>query len=116
MATDSVEGDLSDNDLYDEFEGLRKHDRGYTPFEFIDFTDIAMKHEVSIWVDRSIEDAYRVWDNRLNWMQWFDMIDEVGFHEEHPSYISMYLWYRWGKFYDGSIDHVHCLAFAIAAL
>ena len=28
-------------------------------------------------------------------MQWFDMIDEIGFHEEEPSYMSMYMWYRW---------------------
>jgi uncharacterized membrane protein len=78
-----------------ELEGFRAKDDGYTPFEFLEFTDIPLKHEVSIWVDRPVSDCYKIWDNRLNWMQWFDMIDEVGFHEEEPSYISMYLWYRW---------------------
>lgn len=68
---------------------------GYTPFEFIEFTNIPMKHEVAIQVDRNISDCYKVWDSRLNWMQWFDMIDEIGFHEEEPSYMSMYMWYRW---------------------
>jgi uncharacterized membrane protein len=79
----------------DEIEGFRVKDDGYTPFEFLEFTNIPLKHEVSIWVDRPVADCYKIWDNRLNWMQWFEMIDEVGFHEEEPSYISMYLWYRW---------------------
>lgn len=96
-APDSIDSVESDSEMYDEFEGVRQRDRGFTPFEFIEFTDIPLKHEVSVWVDRPIGDCYQVWDNRLNWMQWFDMIDEVGFHEEEPSYISMYLWYRWGK-------------------
>lgn len=26
-----------------------------------------------------------------------DFIDEMGFHEEDPSLVSMYLWYRWGE-------------------
>jgi len=46
-------------------------------------------------VNRPVDDCYKVWDSRLNWMQWFDMIDEIGFHEEEPSYMSMYMWYRW---------------------
>ena len=97
VAASSVEGNVSDNEYVEEFEGFREKDRGYTPFEFIEFTTLPLKHEVSVWVDRPIADVYKIWDNRLNWMQWFDMIDEVGFHEEEPSYISMYLWYRWGK-------------------
>lgn len=86
----------------DSFEGFRDrgddHD-GYTPFEFIEFTDLPLKHEVSMWVDRPISDVYKIWHNRLNWMQWFDMIEEVGFHEEEPTYISMYLWYQWGRYH-----------------
>lgn len=92
-----VEGGVSDGEYVEEFEGFREKDRGYTPFEFIEFTNLPLKHEVSIWVDLPVADVYKIWDNRLNWMQWFDMIDEVGFHEEQPKYISMYLWYRWGK-------------------
>ena len=76
-----------------EEEDLRES--GYTPFEFIEFTNIPLKHQVSVWVDRGISDCYKIWDFRLNWMQWFDMIDEIGFHEEEPSYMSMYMWYRW---------------------
>ena len=68
---------------------------GFTPFEFIEWTNIPMKHEVTIAVDRPIGDCYKVWESRINWLQWFDMIDEVGFHEEEPSYMSMYMWYRW---------------------
>lgn len=97
----------------EDFEGFR--DRGdddnrpgYTPFEFIDFTEIPLKHEVSVWVDRPVADVYKVWHNRLNWMQWFDMIEEVGFHEEEPTYISMYLWYRWGESRENFVCSVVC--------
>lgn len=90
-----MNGELSSPEDVDDIEGFRVKDDGYTPFEFLEFTNIPLKHEVSIWVDRPVADCYKIWDNRLNWMQWFDMIDEVGFHEEEPSYISMYLWYRW---------------------
>jgi len=101
-----LEGGVSDSEAYiEDFESVRLRDRGYTPFEFIEFTDIPLKHEVSVWVDRPVADCYKVWHNRLNWMQWFTMIDEVGFHEEEPSYMSMYLWYRWGEF---------CIGFLLA--
>lgn len=89
IASSSMNSSSGEDDEYPCQEG------GYTPFEFIEFTDIAMKHEVTVHVDRPISDCYKVWDSRLNWMQWFDMIDEVGFHEEEPSYMSMYMWYRW---------------------
>lgn len=81
----------------EELPGRRRTDRGYTPFEFIEFSDTVLKHEVSMWVDRPVGDCFKVWSNRLNWMQWFDPIDEMGFHEEEPAYVSMYLWYRWGE-------------------
>ncbi len=91
MATQDVSGDLlSDDGVSPSGDG-----GGYTPFEFIEFTNIPMKHEVSIAVERPVGDCYKVWESRINWMQWFDMIDEVGFHEEEPSYMSMYMWYRW---------------------
>jgi len=90
-----MSSELSSTEDVGELEGFRVKDDGYTPFEFLEFTNIPLKHEVSIWVDRPVADCYKIWDNRLNWMQWFEMIDEVGFHEEEPSYISMYLWYRW---------------------
>lgn len=99
-AIEFIEDEVSDGEgdvIYEDFQGVRLRDRGYTPFEFIEFTNIPLKHEVAVWVDRPVADCYKVWQNRLNWMQWFGMIDEVGFHEEQPSYISMYLWYRWGE-------------------
>jgi hypothetical protein len=96
-AADSDDSDDDDDSPAAEFQGRRRTDRGYTPFEFIDFTERPLRHEVSVWVDRPVADVYAVWANRLNWMQWFDMIDEVGFHEEEPAYMSMYLWYRWGE-------------------
>lgn len=89
------DGYAEEVDEKDDGGVAERREHGYTPFEFIEFTDLPLKHEVSIWVDRSISDCYDIWESRLNWMQWFTMIDEIGFHEEEPSYMSMYLWYRW---------------------
>ena len=91
MATQDLDGESFSDDGVSPSGG----GGGYTPFEFIEFTNIPMKHEVTIAVDRPVGDCYKVWESRINWMQWFDMIDEVGFHEEEPSYMSMYMWYRW---------------------
>lgn len=49
----------------------------YTPFELIDYSDTVLKHEVKVHVDAPIDKCYRVWSDRLNWLQWFDMIEEV---------------------------------------
>lgn len=74
---------------------MRKSSGGYTPFEFIEFSNIVLKHEVSIRVKAPPSHCYQVWHNRCNWMEWFDLIDEMGFHEEDRNLVSMYLWYRW---------------------
>ncbi len=85
--------------VLEDFEGRRtdRGDRGYTPFEYIEFTRVPVKHEVTAVVARGVAECYRAWADRLNWMAWFDEIDEVGFHEEEPTFVSMYLWYRWGE-------------------
>ena len=71
---------------------------GYTPFEFIEFSDIPMRHEISVLVAAPVAKCFDLWADRLNWLYWFeDFIDEMGFHEEDPSLVSMYLWYRWGE-------------------
>ena len=92
---DILEDEDEDEDMETDSGEFPSQEGGYTPFEFIEFTNIPMKHEVTVRVERPISDCYKVWDSRLNWMQWFDMIDEIGFHEEEPSYMSMYMWYRW---------------------
>eukprot|EP00887_Chlorella_sp_A99_P007333 scaffold2.g7333.t1 len=75
---------------------LRYESGGYTPFEYIEFSDVPLRHEVSVYVDAPVEKVYGCWADRLNWLYWFeDFIDEMGFHEEDPSLVSMYLWYRW---------------------
>jgi len=88
--------DQEDDDLIlEKFAGMRKSSGGYTPFEFIEFSNIVLKHEVSIRVKAPPSHCYQVWHNRCNWMEWFDLIDEMGFHEEDRNLVSMYLWYRW---------------------
>jgi len=96
ISSEEDEGLAYDDGLSDLDDLPGPLDEGvFTPFEFIEWTNVTMKHEVTIAVDRPIGDCYKVWESRINWLQWFDMIDEVGFHEEEPSYMSMYMWYRW---------------------
>ncbi|EFN50851.1 hypothetical protein CHLNCDRAFT_141763 [Chlorella variabilis] len=68
---------------------------GYTPYEFIDFTDIQLKHELVARVERPISEVYALWENRLNWPEWFGMIEEVGFKEGDDDVCALNLWYRW---------------------
>ena len=84
-----------EEDDLEDYGGIRKSSGGYTPFEFIEFTEVILKHEVGIQVKSPVSHCYTVWHNRLNWLQWFDFIDEMGFHEEDRSMVSIFLWYRW---------------------
>ncbi|PSC70811.1 cyclase dehydrase [Micractinium conductrix] len=68
---------------------------GYTPYEFIDFTDINLKHEVVTRVDKPISEVYALWEDRLNWPSWFTMIEEVGFQEGEEDLCALNMWYRW---------------------
>ncbi len=36
-----------------------------------------MKHELTLNVNASCLKCYQVWYDRLNWMEWFGVIDEV---------------------------------------
>ncbi|KAL4451345.1 hypothetical protein ABPG77_009417 [Micractinium sp. CCAP 211/92] len=68
---------------------------GYTPYDFIDFTDIPLKHELVTKVDRPVSEVYALWADRLNWPDWFGMIEEVGFREDDDSLCALNMWYRW---------------------
>ncbi|EIE18215.1 hypothetical protein COCSUDRAFT_60416 [Coccomyxa subellipsoidea C-169] len=84
---------------------LRKEDfpvtggrnRGYTPFEYITFTDELIEHTLSIQVDAPVSKVYRVWANRINYNEWFDLIGQVVLHTEDPEYASYFLFYKWGQ-------------------
>ena len=49
----------------------------YTPFELIDYCEDGLRHEIKMVVDAPIEKCFAIWSDRLNWLQWFDMIEEV---------------------------------------
>ncbi|KAL4420738.1 hypothetical protein ABPG75_010394 [Micractinium tetrahymenae] len=68
---------------------------GYTPYDFIDFTDIPLKHELVTKVDRPISEVYALWADRLNWPDWFGMIEEIGFREGDDDLCALNMWYRW---------------------
>ncbi|KAL6777899.1 hypothetical protein ACKKBG_A16130 [Auxenochlorella protothecoides x Auxenochlorella symbiontica] len=88
---------LVEEEVYMErFNGYRRQG-DYTPFELIEYTDKAMQHEVVMPVAAGIEKCYSIWSDRLNWLQWFDMIEEVGFHEDDPSLVSAFYMYRWAR-------------------
>lgn len=68
---------------------------GYTPYDFIDYTDIPLKHELVTKVDRPVSEVYALWADRLNWPDWFGMIEEVGFREGDDDLCALNMWYRW---------------------
>lgn len=112
--------------------------RGYTPFEYITWTDELIEHTLSIqvckqvplhtpdtqltvshsgqahtplllpdidWglhmcccqVDAPLSKVWRVWSNRMNYNEWFDLIGQVVLHTEDPDYASYFLFYKWGE-------------------
>jgi uncharacterized membrane protein len=55
----------------------KPHAAEYTPFEMIEYSDTVLKHEVRVHVAAPVDKCYSIWSDRLNWLQWFDMIEEV---------------------------------------
>lgn len=74
---------------------IRADRAGYTPYDLIDFSDIPLKHEVVAKVDRPISEVYALWSERLNWPEWFGMIEELGFSEQTEDVVALNMWYRW---------------------
>lgn len=68
---------------------------GYTPYELLDFTDIQLKHELVARVQRPLSEVYALWADRLNWTDWFGMIESVGFKEGDEGVCALNMWYRW---------------------
>jgi hypothetical protein len=42
-------------------------------------------------------EVYALWENRLNWPEWFGMIEDVGFTEGAEDVCALNMWYRWGE-------------------
>lgn len=42
-------------------------------------------------------EVYALWSDRLNWPEWFGMIEELGFSEEREDVVALNMWYRWGE-------------------
>ena len=40
---------------------------------------------------------YALWADRLNWPEWFEAIEEVGFREGVDDVCALNIWYRWGE-------------------
>lgn len=40
---------------------------------------------------------YALWADRLNWPEWFHMIEEVGFKEGEEDMCALNMWYRFGE-------------------
>ncbi|GAB4820294.1 hypothetical protein N2152v2_007340 [Parachlorella kessleri] len=97
--TETVEFSADEEaDMYiDRYVGGRREGGGYTPFEFISFSEIVLRHELVQRVEAPVAKCFQIWKDRFNWMQWFDMIEEVGFHEEDANLMSMFFWYRWAS-------------------
>ena len=50
---------------------------GYTPFEELDWSEEDITHELSIHVDAPRSKCFQMWQERLNYLEWFDNIGQV---------------------------------------
>lgn len=75
--------------------GMRKND--YTPFEYLSFLDEEIVHHINVQVDAPVSKVYSIWEERLNWTEWFDLISQTVFHKEDPNIVSLFMFYRWGQ-------------------
>ena len=55
---------------------------GYTPFEELDWSDEDITHELSIHVDAPRSKCFQIWEDRLNYLEWFDNIGQVHHRQE----------------------------------
>lgn len=69
---------------------------GYTPFEYVDFTEEDVLHEVKISVSKNKEHVYEVWADRLNYGEWFSLLGQAVLHADDPTLASYFVFYQWG--------------------
>ena len=50
---------------------------GLTPWQFVDISEEQIKHEITVQVEAPLQVCYDVWADRLNYLEWFDLISEV---------------------------------------
>jgi len=51
---------------------------GYTPFEQLQFSDEDVTHELTVHVDAPRSKCFQIWNDRANYLEWFDNIYQVG--------------------------------------
>ncbi|KAK9806711.1 hypothetical protein WJX72_000223 [[Myrmecia] bisecta] len=69
---------------------------GYTPFEAIVFGEEEVSHELVVHVDAPVSNVFQIWENRLNYCEWFDLIGQVALHRDDPRFASYFLFYKFG--------------------
>ncbi len=69
---------------------------GYTPFEYVDFTDEDVLHEVQVRVSKPRSHVFEVWADRLNYGEWFSLLGQAVLHADSPELASYFVFYRWG--------------------
>lgn len=70
---------------------------GYTPFEYVDFTEEDVLHEVQVRVRRPRAHVFEVWADRLNYGEWFSLLGQAVLHADAPELASYFIFYRWGR-------------------
>ncbi|KAK9835807.1 hypothetical protein WJX74_008389 [Apatococcus lobatus] len=73
---------------------------GYTPFEFLSFkgdSSSEIDHHRVIQVDAPLAKCWQCWADRLNYCEWFDLINQLVFHTEDENLASYFMFYRFGK-------------------
>ncbi len=77
---------------YRGFNPTAGRDLGYTPFEFLSFKGdetCEIDHHRVVQVDAPIAKCWKCWADRLNYCEWFDLINQVGFILSSPEQCSI---------------------------
>ena len=74
VGEDGEELDEHEHEFPDD--DIRAHG-GYTPFEHLDFSEEDITHELTIRVDAPRSKCFQIWQDRLNYLEWFDNIGQV---------------------------------------
>ncbi|KAK9839297.1 hypothetical protein WJX81_006452 [Elliptochloris bilobata] len=73
------------------------HIGAYTPFEYVEFGDAEILHDVEVTVHAPLGKVFAVWRDRANYAEWFDLIGQMVLHPHEPAAASYFLFYSWGK-------------------
>lgn len=93
-STSAVDADIDPNHVPAPIWAGRRG--GYTPFEFVSFSDDDVLHDITVTVAAPLPTVYAVWADRANYGEWFSLITQSVHHVGDESLASYFVFYAHG--------------------